>query len=281
METKLWVALCALLLLNLASGDHGSDGPQNEGQENPLPSQTGLNETHSPTSHTSLSTTNTTHPSNTSSVNTEITTSPSTNHSTSHVTVPPLPSSTTLSNQPPQNTISTSTSTAESPAPTTTVTTTTATITTLATPTITTTNTTLATTTSTQPSSTSSSSHQFPTSPSPTATSEFDAHPRTSSNLPPMVTITPSSSTSTQAKTHVDNPSQLNVEGDTKMVHESSTLDPLLAGLVSAFIIAAVIITLLLFLKLRRRDNRPEFRRLQDLPMDDIMEDTPLSMYSY
>lgn len=52
------------------------------------------------------------------------------------------------------------------------------------------------------------------------------------------------------------------------MVHESpTTLDPLLAGLVSAFIITAVIITLLLFLKLRRRDNRPEFRRLQDLPM--------------
>lgn len=51
------------------------------------------------------------------------------------------------------------------------------------------------------------------------------------------------------------------------MVHESPKLDPLLAGLVSAFIITAVIITLLLFLKLRRRDNRPEFRRLQDLPM--------------
>lgn len=66
-----------------------------------------------------------------------------------------------------------------------------------------------------------------------------------------------------------------------EMVHEGPTLDPLLAGLVSAFIIAAVIITLLLFLKLRRRDSRPEFRRLQDLPMDDMMEDTPLSMYSY
>lgn len=51
------------------------------------------------------------------------------------------------------------------------------------------------------------------------------------------------------------------------MVHNTPTLDPLLAGLVSAFIITAVIITLLLFLKLRRRDNRPEFRRLQDLPM--------------
>lgn len=56
------------------------------------------------------------------------------------------------------------------------------------------------------------------------------------------------------------------------MQHESPTLDPLLAGLVSAFIITAVIITLLLFLKLRRRDNRPEFRRLQDLPMVSVSE---------
>lgn len=54
--------------------------------------------------------------------------------------------------------------------------------------------------------------------------------------------------------------------------HESPTLDPLLAGLVSAFIITAVIITLLLFLKLRRRDNRPEFRRLQDLPMVSVCD---------
>ncbi|KAF3691127.1 hypothetical protein EXN66_Car006801 [Channa argus] len=88
-------------------------------------------------------------------------------------------------------------------------------------------------------------------------------------------------SPSAQAKAHVDNPTKLNVEGETTMAHESPTLDPLLAGLVSAFIITAVIISLLLFLKLRRRNNRPQFRRLQDLPMDDMMEDTPLSMYTY
>ncbi|XP_008305448.1 cell wall protein DAN4 [Cynoglossus semilaevis] len=91
----------------------------------------------------------------------------------------------------------------------------------------------------------------------------------------------PWSSPVPQAKAHVDTPSQLNVGGDMSSTHESPTLDPLLAGLVIAFIVTAVIITLLLFLKLRRRDNRPEFRRLQDLPMDDMMEDTPLSMYSY
>lgn len=92
--------------------------------------------------------------------------------------------------------------------------------------------------------------------------------------------------TTTHLEAHSDavshngvSPSKLNVREE--IVHEGPTLDPLLAGLVSAFIIAAVIITLLLFLKLRRRDSRPEFRRLQDLPMDDMMEDTPLSMYSY
>lgn len=51
------------------------------------------------------------------------------------------------------------------------------------------------------------------------------------------------------------------------ILHQTPTLDPLLAGLVSAFIITAVILTLLLFLKLRGRNSRPEFRRLQDLPM--------------
>ncbi|XP_061681464.1 mucin-2 [Syngnathoides biaculeatus] len=96
-----------------------------------------------------------------------------------------------------------------------------------------------------------------------------------------LTTVAPPGLTSTQAKLHPDTPSQLNVKGDTIMVHDSPKLDPLLAGLVSAFIISAAVITLLLFLKLRRRDNRPEFRRLQDLPMDDMMEETPLSMYSY
>lgn len=48
---------------------------------------------------------------------------------------------------------------------------------------------------------------------------------------------------------------------------KSPTLDPLLASLVSAFIVTAVIITLVLFLKLRKRNSGPEFHRLQDLPM--------------
>ncbi|KAM9796556.1 uncharacterized protein ACBT44_017078 [Syngnathus typhle] len=103
----------------------------------------------------------------------------------------------------------------------------------------------------------------------------------TSSESPLQTSIVPVGLTTTQTKPHPDTPSQLNVKGETIMVHDSPKLDPLLAGLVSAFIISAAVITLLLFLKLRRRDNRPEFRRLQDLPMDDMMEETPLSMYSY
>ncbi|XP_039985557.1 flocculation protein FLO11-like [Xiphias gladius] len=137
------------------------------------------------------------------------------------------------------------------------------------------------TTTSAQSRSTSStsSSQKPPKSESETLTSPHISR----SDAPqdqPKSTMAPPSNPSSQAKAHSDNPSQLNVGGDTTM-HEATTLDPLLAGLVSAFIITAVIITLLLFLKLRRRDNRPEFRRLQDLPMDDMMEDTPLSMYTY
>ncbi|KAF7661867.1 hypothetical protein LDENG_00251500 [Lucifuga dentata] len=137
-------------------------------------------------------------------------------------------------------------------------------------------------TTSSQSSSISSATHQeTANSQPPQATSHSDLHPEISTVAHSKSTIIPPTSPSAQAKTHADTPSQLNVGGDATTAHESPTLDPLLTGLVSAFIITAVIVTLLLFLKLRRRDNRPEFRRLQDLPMDDMMEDTPLSMYSY
>lgn len=127
--------------------------------------------------------------------------------------------------------------------------------------------------------------------PSATTTSTASSAITTASTTTTTTTMTQKSSQAPGVKdkataTHleaqgdaVSHKAQLNVGEE--IVHEGPTLDPLLAGLVSAFIIAAVIITLLLFLKLRRRDSRPEFRRLQDLPMDDMMEDTPLSMYSY
>ncbi|XP_038857862.1 mucin-2-like [Salvelinus namaycush] len=128
-----------------------------------------------------------------------------------------------------------------------------------------------------------------PLSPFPTTTTTTSppalptSEPQTqTSSITPLPASTPASSPPSQAKTHADIPSQLNVvEGEPVFHSGGPALDPLLAGLVSVFIVTAAIITLLLFIKMRRRDQRPEFRRLQDLPMDDMMEDTPLSMYSY
>ncbi|XP_041848981.1 putative protein TPRXL isoform X2 [Melanotaenia boesemani] len=86
------------------------------------------------------------------------------------------------------------------------------------------------------------------------------------------------------APTHAEVPSQLKV-GDEDLEgshrHSSSPLDPLLAGLLSVFIVTTAIVFIVLFLKFRQRTNHPEFHRLQDLPMDDLMEDTPLSRYTY
>ncbi|KAM9718817.1 uncharacterized protein ACNS7B_019880 [Menidia menidia] len=86
------------------------------------------------------------------------------------------------------------------------------------------------------------------------------------------------------APTHREVPSELNV-GDEDLKgsrrHSSSPLDPLLAGLLSVFIVTTAVVFVILFLKFRQRTNHPEFHRLQDLPMDDLMEDTPLSRYSY
>ncbi|XP_068427699.1 mucin-7-like [Clinocottus analis] len=84
--------------------------------------------------------------------------------------------------------------------------------------------------------------------------------------------------------TYQEVPSELNV-GDEDLkgprYRSSSPLDPLLAGLLSVFIVTTAIVFVILFLKFRQRTNHPEFHRLQDLPMDDLMEDTPLSRYTY
>ncbi|XP_020372405.1 A-agglutinin anchorage subunit-like [Rhincodon typus] len=59
-------------------------------------------------------------------------------------------------------------------------------------------------------------------------------------------------------------------------------MDPLVIGLITVFFIIIGIVSILGFLKYRQRNNQPEFRRLHELPMDDMMEeDTPLSLYSY
>ncbi|XP_035503159.2 cell wall protein DAN4 [Scophthalmus maximus] len=215
-----------------------------------------LTESHTTTSHTSPTTTTTT--------TTTSTSPPHTAHNAPADTVTNNTSndeSISTSEQPtlPKTQSPTSAPTPEPPKPETTTTTTT-------------------TTTSTRSSSTSStSSSRESQTLTPPHTSRTSHAPQDRAKS----TSAPSSRPTAQAEAHADTPSQLNVGGDPMMVHESPTLDPLLAGLVTAFIVTAVIITLLLFLKLRRRDNRPEFRRLQDLPMDDMMEDTPLSMYNY
>ncbi|XP_078264575.1 uncharacterized protein LOC144598368 [Rhinoraja longicauda] len=59
-------------------------------------------------------------------------------------------------------------------------------------------------------------------------------------------------------------------------------VDPLVIGMITVFFIIIGIVSLLGFLKYRQRVHQPEFRRLHELPMDDMMEeDTPLSLYSY
>ncbi|XP_072538010.1 uncharacterized protein [Salminus brasiliensis] len=142
------------------------------------------------------------------------------------------------------------------------------------------------------PSSTTSPQRTTVTHPSATTSSEptsaqtrrSSSTARTKSTMAPTTTVPQTteaskthSSTPVQAKARADTPSELNV-GDED---SSASLDPLLAGLVSVFVVTAAIVSLLIFLKFRHRSERPEFRRLQDLPMDDMMEDTPLSMYSY
>ncbi|KAM6457459.1 uncharacterized protein PHA67_015425 [Liasis olivaceus] len=57
--------------------------------------------------------------------------------------------------------------------------------------------------------------------------------------------------------------------------------DPLVIAVIVIFVVTVGILTLLGFLRYRQRSSRLQFRRLQDLPMDDMMEDTPLSLYSY
>ncbi|KAK5599596.1 hypothetical protein CRENBAI_018906 [Crenichthys baileyi] len=84
--------------------------------------------------------------------------------------------------------------------------------------------------------------------------------------------------------THREFPSELNIgDDDLKGSHHrsNSPLDPLLAGLLSVFIVTTAVVFTVLFFKFRQRVNHPEFHRLQDLPMDDLMEDTPLSRYAH
>ncbi|XP_030352387.1 mucin-5AC-like isoform X3 [Strigops habroptila] len=62
---------------------------------------------------------------------------------------------------------------------------------------------------------------------------------------------------------------------------DTTRADPLVITVISVFIVMVGILGLVGFLRYRQHNSRMEFRRLQDLPMDDMMEDTPLSLYSY
>ncbi|KAF5897815.1 platelet glycoprotein Ib alpha chain-like, partial [Clarias magur] len=65
-----------------------------------------------------------------------------------------------------------------------------------------------------------------------------------------------------------DEPSELDVgDEDLDKAPSPFPLDPLLAGLISIFIISTALLSILLFLKFRQQSSHPEFHRLQDLPM--------------
>ncbi|XP_060629378.2 uncharacterized protein [Anolis sagrei] len=71
--------------------------------------------------------------------------------------------------------------------------------------------------------------------------------------------------------------------GDLPSMLESTPIreDPLMIAVIFIFTIIVGIVALMGFLRYRQHSGRLQFRRLQDLPMDDMMEDTPLSLYSY
>ncbi|OCT82662.1 uncharacterized protein XB5735880.S [Xenopus laevis] len=80
-------------------------------------------------------------------------------------------------------------------------------------------------------------------------------------------------------------PAVLNVgdgEKDVPSYYSKNNSNPLFVMIVSIFTIMVVTVAVMVgFQRYRRNNRRTEFRRLQDLPMEDMMEDTPLSLYSY
>lgn len=137
-------------------------------------------------------------------------------------------------------------------------------------------------------STTESLEHTFSSQP---ASTSLDTTPTVHASTQPLFVSLTTASAHTEmiapgraaGPTHQEIPSQLNV-GDEDLkgtLFRSNSLDPLLAGLLSVFIVTTAVVFVILFLKFRHQNNNPEFHRLQDLPMDDLMEDTPLSRYTY
>ncbi|XP_047231107.1 platelet glycoprotein Ib alpha chain-like [Girardinichthys multiradiatus] len=248
MEAKLWIPLCALLLVSLRSV---ADATNNTRVPEIVPNKNESLTTQLPLMSPAAATTTTEGPETGTNISdvtyTSSNTTPHMNQPSSNPnnTLHSSPAAPMPSNPSTQNETS-SPSSVPTPEPTATA---------------------ITNSTSNTSSSQETATFQPSTNTSESSFGSTKAHPRT--------TISLLNSTST----HAESPSQLSVGDDD--AHNSPALDPLLAGLVSAFVITAVIIALLLFLKLRKRDSGPQFRRLQDLPMDDMMEDTPLSMYNY
>ncbi|XP_009285577.1 PREDICTED: uncharacterized protein PB18E9.04c [Aptenodytes forsteri] len=137
------------------------------------------------------------------------------------------------------------------------------------------------------------------TSSAPISTIGSTSSATTSSTVTVRPLVTSSTSTSTAAiptsTSALDQPlepmhekaSVLDVGDDENPELPSSPLagttraDPLVITVISVFIVMVGILGLVGFLRYRQHNSRMEFRRLQDLPMDDMMEDTPLSLYSY
>ncbi|XP_072199608.1 uncharacterized protein [Excalfactoria chinensis] len=122
------------------------------------------------------------------------------------------------------------------------------------------------------------------TSPTSTSSTVMMKLPVTS----PPATSTAASPTSTspmgqQLEPMHEKASVLDVGDDENPELPSSPMraDPLVIAVISVFIVMVGILGLVGFLRYRQHNSRMEFRRLQDLPMDDMMEDTPLSLYSY
>ncbi|XP_029474795.1 uncharacterized protein LOC115100457 isoform X1 [Rhinatrema bivittatum] len=73
--------------------------------------------------------------------------------------------------------------------------------------------------------------------------------------------------------------SETEVSGSSRSSGISS--EPLMVAVISVFVIVLGILALVGFLRYKQRHKQTEFHRLQDLPMDDIMEESPLALYSY
>ncbi|XP_062848907.1 uncharacterized protein si:ch73-344o19.1 [Trichomycterus rosablanca] len=106
--------------------------------------------------------------------------------------------------------------------------------------------------------------------------------------VPPVLLSSPASTvkvlisgSASLENSHQVGASELDVGDEDSKVPSASPWDPLLAGLISMFIISTALLSTMLFIRFRQQNNHPEFHRLHDLPMDDLLEDTPLSRYAY